>query len=520
MTEDSIYFKTSAADGSRREVDFVLVWEEKPEDTKYEEQVAKRRTYLKELLEAGLECEEDEDTRGIALRFMKLHVPLEVLKQYAEILKLRMVLKASLRDKELENLARGVEGMDMMDLEFKLTQESGTAGDTHYVSLPGAKSPVQGTLQSWLDWLQKPLYPELDDRYHGHHYTATYSRDKDYLFDDDKSKFFSPAARSRIVEFILTGNRFLPEGGDEFAFGITRLLSEGVYLAAYPLHDGTKETPGSQRQLLSQEWASLSKWFKYQPLDAIRDYYGVKMGLYFAWLGFYTAMLIPPSLVGIFCFLYGLATYTTDTISMDICSGPQASLTMCPVCDTFCDTWSLDTACGMTRAKYMFDNVTTVFFAVFMSLWAVVFLELWKRYSAEICHRWDVYGYDPEEEHPRPEYLQQLRGVKQEHWTQNYVTREREPKPPFWRMKVPGVLISWTSVFMMISLAGITVLGVILYRMSMVVALAAVSDNTIRSNYSLFISITGASINLVLILVFNYFYELLAFWLTEKELHR
>ena len=174
----------------------------------------------------------------------------------------------------------------------------------------------------------------------------------------------------------------------------------------------------------------------------------------------------------------------------------------------------------MTRAKYMFDNVTTVFFAVFMSLWAVVFLELWKRYSAEICHRWDVYGYDPEEEHPRPEYLQQLRGVKQEHWTQNYVTREREPKPPFWRMKVPGVLISWTSVFMMISLAGITVLGVILYRMSMVVALAAVSDNTIRSNYSLFISITGASINLVLILVFNYFYELLAFWLTEKELHR
>ena len=46
----------------------MLVWEEKPEDTKYEEQVAKRRTYLKELLEAGLECEEDEDTRGIALR--------------------------------------------------------------------------------------------------------------------------------------------------------------------------------------------------------------------------------------------------------------------------------------------------------------------------------------------------------------------------------------------------------------------------------------------------------------------
>ena len=42
---------------------------------------------------------------------------------------------------------------------------------------------------------------------------------------------------------------------------------------------------GSQRKLLNDEWASLRKFWKYQPLDAIRDYYGVKMGLYFAWLG-------------------------------------------------------------------------------------------------------------------------------------------------------------------------------------------------------------------------------------------
>ena len=41
-----------------------------------------------------------------------------------------------------------------------------------------------------------------------------------------------------------------------------------------------------------------------------------------------------------------------------------------------------------------------------------------------------------------------------------------------------------------------------------------------RSNWSLFISVTGASINLVLILIFNYIYEYIAIWLTEKELHR
>ena len=125
---------------------------------------------------------------------------------------------------------------------------------------------------------------------------------------------------------------------------------------------------------------------------------------------------------------------------------------------------------------------------------------------------------DPEEEHPRPEYLAKLSNVQER--TINFVTQCSEPLPPFWRMKVPGILISWSSVLFFIVLALITVVAIILYRMSMVVALAAVSDTTIKSNWSLFISMTGASINLVLILIFNYIYESIAMWLTEKELHR
>ena len=50
---------------------------------------------------------------------------------------------------------------------------------------------------------------------------------------------------------------------------------------------------------------------------------------------------------------------------------------------------------------YLFDNETTVIFAIFMSFWAALFLEFWKRYSAEIAHRWDVDQYQPEGEHPR-----------------------------------------------------------------------------------------------------------------------
>ena len=89
-----------------------------------------------------------------------------------------------------------------------------------------------------------------------------------------------------------------------------------------------------------------------------------------------------------------------------------------------------------------------------------------------------MFGYDPEEEHPRPEYLAELKDVEER--TINFITQTSEPKPPFWKMKLPGILISWSSVLMFIMLALITVMAIILYRMSMVAALAAVNDITIK----------------------------------------
>ena len=36
---------------------------------------------------------------------------------------------------------------------------------------------------------------------------------------------------------------------------------------------------------LFQYWARWGKWKKYQPLDHIREYFGEKIAIYFAWLG-------------------------------------------------------------------------------------------------------------------------------------------------------------------------------------------------------------------------------------------
>ena len=52
--------------------------------------------------------------------------------------------------------------------------------------------------------------------------------------------------------------------------------------------------------------------FKRQPLWLIKRYFGDKIGLYFAWLGFYTGFLIPAALLGVAVSIYGLATMKSD----------------------------------------------------------------------------------------------------------------------------------------------------------------------------------------------------------------
>ena len=143
------------------------------------------------------------------------------------------------------------------------------------------------------------------------------------------------------------------------------------------------------------------------------------------------------------------------------------NVSMCPQCDG-CDPWLLKDACTNTRIKYVFDNGSTIFFSIFVSIWASVFIEMWKRYSAEFAHRWNIFGFDPKEEHPRPEYLAQLSHVKKKE--KNYVTKKLEPKPTL-QMLVSGYVTSWGCVILFILVAFGTVFGIVLYRMAMVVAL-------------------------------------------------
>lgn len=76
----------------------------------------------------------------------------------------------------------------------------------------------------------------------------------------------------------------------------------------------------------------LQKCWQYQPLDYIKDYFGVKIAIYFAWLGFYTYMLILASVVGVISFMYSLKWMKNNPISQQICDN-NSTIIMCPLCD-------------------------------------------------------------------------------------------------------------------------------------------------------------------------------------------
>ncbi|CAL4067583.1 unnamed protein product, partial [Meganyctiphanes norvegica] len=428
-------------------------------------------------------------TGYVYVGFLKIHCPFEVCTRYAEILKLRMPMKEKVENSELKNrIVINFPGLPAWDF-----------------TTPPVLVEVTDFFSSIFNFVKNDskIFPPKSKEF-----TAVYSRDKEYLFDVTE-EFFTEGIRSRIVDFILRRKRYKEENeGDEYCFGIEKLLTDQTYDASYPIHEGGLKDGQNARSVLFNHWASVRNFYKYQPLDHIKDYFGVKIGLYFAWLGFYTYMLIPAAIVGFLCFIYAISTINIHVPSNEICNkDKEESVIMCPLCDYYCDFWKLEETCFHAKFTYLVDNPSTVFFAVFMSFWAALFLEMWKRYSAEITHRWDLTGFDIAEEHPRPQYLARLKGI--EKTTVNIVTKTVEPKPPFWKMRFPGVLFSLSSVLLLVSMALVAVLAVILYRMSLLLALYIHGDQFLNSYAMIFTSGTAAMINLVCIMIFNQIFSLI-----------
>ncbi|XP_045414534.1 anoctamin-9 isoform X2 [Lemur catta] len=187
--------------------------------------------------------------------------------------------------------------------------------------------------------------------------------------------------RIRILNFIL---KKTTAAGETFE----NLVKDEVFETKFPLHKGEAE--------LEKTWAQWRKMGHKQPIDQIRDYFGEKVALYFAWLGWYTYMLVPAALVGLGIFLIGFPLFESSQISKEICEAH--TILLCPLGDHGRRFQRLSDTCTFAKLTHLFDNDWTVLFAIFMALWATVFLELWKRKRARVVLHWDLYGWDEDQE--------------------------------------------------------------------------------------------------------------------------
>lgn len=102
----------------------------------------------------------------------------------------------------------------------------------------------------------------------------------------------------------------------------------------------------------------------------------------------------------------------SNRLAKDACSSWAGDTIMCPQCDRVCDYWRLNETCLITQITHLFDNPAIVYFAAFMTVWSVFYLELWKRRAAALSYRWGLVGWDRTAEHSRPQYLSTLTNIK------------------------------------------------------------------------------------------------------------
>uniref|UniRef100_A0A674NX13 Anoctamin n=1 Tax=Takifugu rubripes TaxID=31033 RepID=A0A674NX13_TAKRU len=234
--------------------------------------------------------------------------------------------------------------------------------------------------------LRKPVKPEFGGG------TRSFSCEEDYIYENIESElcFFTSQERQSIIKYWMENLR--AKQGEvlhniNFLEGqpiIPELSARGVIQQVFPLHE--------QRILgqLMKSWVQAV--CEKQPLDDICDYFGVKVAMYFAWLGFYTTSMLYPAVIG---FVLWMLT-ESDQTSRDICC---------------------------------------VVFALFNVVWATLFLERWKRREAELAYKWGTLDPPAESlEEPRP----QFRGVKR----CSPITGREEFYYPPWRRRLFRWLVS------------------------------------------------------------------------------
>jgi anoctamin-10/anoctamin-7 len=268
-----------------------------------------------------------------------------------------------------------------------------------------------------------------------------------------KDSFFKSTDRINLTVSIIEAPVSLKGAG----LSITRLiaLKNSQVKAFFPLHEPSKLAE------LSASWCTWhGVWTP--PLESIRDYYGEKVALYFAFLNWYTKMLVIPSFFG--------------------------------------GIWILvQRANNMSTEEQIVSSKALWFFALLIIGWSTGFLESWKRRQAYLRIAWGM-GEFKQKEQTRPEF----RGE----WVINPVDGKLVAYFPVWK-KALKMVVSQAVVISLIILVVVSVFAVFYARIQINKSLGTSNG-----------AIVGALINVVVIQFFNIVYNSVGKYLNEFENHR
>jgi Calcium-activated chloride channel len=268
---------------------------------------------------------------------------------------------------------------------------------------------------------------------------------------------------------------------------LTALHDRGYVVAYYPLHNNWKlkrKVSNSLRSSTTEEillrnilidfrskqknLSLVNSWNtslinQKVPLNKIRNYFGEKIALYFEFLRFSQTSLLIPSLVGLFVFCIQ-NTYSQDSI---------------------------------------FVLTLNAIYSIFMTVWATVFLEYWRRKEAKQAIIWGQTKLEKIEV-PRPQYKGTSRRSP---ITDDMDEIHFEPRH---RLKY-FILAFFVSGLVICMVLGIVASLLLFKKLN--------SGKYEVNGVDIIIPITSV-VNAIQIQVFNYVYERLAKKLTELENHK
>ncbi|XP_022910155.2 anoctamin-4-like [Onthophagus taurus] len=334
----------------------------------------------------------------------------------------------------------------------------------------------------------------------------------------DINTTFTSAERITLISCVLERTKY---GRLTDEYGLGNLLANKNFDDAYPLHDGplkwSESGPLNDRQVLAEYWASWYKFYQLQPIHIIYKYYGSEIAFFYAWLQFYTILVLIPAFLGLFaicmsyCDLNHPLLHPVRRVN-EIC---ESNKTICPTCtDKHCGYTTLSDYCSVAKTVYYLDNNYTVVLALFMTLWASLFVKLWNRAECIWQYKWNLNSCVPQIDE-MANYKVRVRAYTK----YNKYTQTEEHYTPF-KMRFPRIVESLITVTAFVLLLGITT-ALILLSEHLIMYYLLKYQVTAAVDHLLFIMrVYNCFCTIILIKTYSPLINRVCKYLTDREIHR